>query len=80
MTDTFTTETKGNAADIPARADSWHKTIRNAWKGAQRDGRDRYVGATALSFFIVTEGDLPYQPGAQLRVTSSGAVYKRDPR
>lgn len=80
MTDTFTTATKGNAADIPAGADSWYKTIRNAYRGAKRDGQDRYVGATYTSYFIATEDQLAYQTGSQLRITPTGEVFKRDKR
>jgi hypothetical protein len=78
MKDTFTTPTPSNAADIPKGANSWDKTIANAYKGAKRDGRDRYVGATYTNYFIITEGDLPYQPGVRLRVTASGEVFRRD--
>ena len=76
--DTFTTATKGNAADIPARSDAWLKTIRNAWKGATADGQDRYVGTTYTNFFIIKASDLPHQSGVQLRVAPDGKVYKRD--
>ena len=74
----FTEATKANASEIPAGADSWLKTIKNAWKGAQADGADRYVGTTYTSYFIITAGDLDYQPGVQLRVTAGGHVFKKN--
>ena len=77
MTTLFTTPTKGNAADIPAGADAWLQTIKNAWKGAQADGDDRFVGTTYTSYFIALAADLDHQAGAQLRVTASGEVFKK---
>ena len=80
MTRTFTTETKGNASEIPSKGiDSWTRTIRNAYLAAVRTGVPHYVGATALAYFIETdEADLAVQTGGQLKVMPDGSVFKAD--
>jgi hypothetical protein len=61
---------KARAADL----DSWQRTIRNAVRGARRDGTSRFVGFTSLALFINTSAD---RGGAyRYEATGAGELYR----
>jgi hypothetical protein len=55
--------------------DAWIKTLRNAVKGAKRDGQDRYVGFTHLTYFI-EKGEPATTIGLRFIAKADGTVLK----
>ena len=74
MTEMSTASTE-KLLNAPAKAlDSWLKTVRNCIKAARRDGQTRYIGHTALGYFIETDEKVAAMNSIRF-VATADAVY-----